>query len=86
MKILMVDVDGVLVRSHPVGWARDLEADLGLSPAFLHAEFFDIHWAEIAVGRATLPALTRWLFLGWNLVGLVVSLLWSRRHSVLAEN
>ncbi|MCA3728960.1 MAG: HAD family phosphatase, partial [Phenylobacterium sp.] len=47
MKILMVDVDGVLVRSHPVGWARDLEADLGLSPAVLHAEFFDIHWAEI---------------------------------------
>jgi APA family basic amino acid/polyamine antiporter len=32
----------------------------------------------------SLPALTRWLFLGWNLVGLAVYLLWSRRHSVLA--
>lgn len=32
----------------------------------------------------SLPALTRWLFLGWNLVGLVVYLAWSRRHSVLA--
>jgi putative hydrolase of the HAD superfamily len=52
----MVDVDGVLVRSHPVGWARDLEANLGLSPAVLHAEFLDIHWAEISVGRASLPA------------------------------
>jgi hypothetical protein len=28
--------------------------------------------------------LTRWLFLGWNLVGLIVYLAWSRRHSVLA--
>ena len=56
MKILMVDVDGVLVRSHPVGWARDLLADMGLSPAVLHAEFFDTHWAEIVVGRASLPA------------------------------
>lgn len=56
MNILMVDVDGVLVRSHPVGWARDLEANLGLSPAVLHAEFFDVHWAEIAVGKASLPA------------------------------
>ncbi|MCA3712553.1 MAG: amino acid permease, partial [Phenylobacterium sp.] len=33
----------------------------------------------------SLPALTRWLFLGWNLVGLVVYLAWSRRHSVLAR-
>jgi APA family basic amino acid/polyamine antiporter len=32
----------------------------------------------------SLPALTRWLFLGWNLVGLIVYLAWSRRHSVLA--
>lgn len=56
MRILMVDVDGVVVRSHPVGWARDLQADLGLSPAVLYAEFFDVHWAEIAVGRASLPA------------------------------
>ena len=32
----------------------------------------------------SLPALTRWLFLGWNLAGLAVYLAWSRRHSVLA--
>lgn len=56
MKILMVDVDGVLIRSPPGGWSRDLQADLGLPQHVLETEFFDIHWAEIAVGRASLPA------------------------------
>ena len=56
MKILMVDVDGVLIRSPPGGWFRDLQADLGLPQHVLETEFFDIHWAEIAVGRASLPA------------------------------
>lgn len=56
MKILMVDVDGVLIRSPPGGWSRDLQADLGLLQHVLETEFFDIHWAEIAVGRASLPA------------------------------
>ena len=56
MKILMVDVDGVLIRSPPGGWSRDLQADLGLPQHVLETDFFDIHWAEIAVGRASLPA------------------------------
>lgn len=56
MKILMVDVDGVLIRSPPGGWFRDLQADLGLPQHVLETDFFDIHWAEIAVGRASLPA------------------------------
>ena len=56
MKILMVDVDGVLIRSPPGGWSRDLQADLGLPQHVLETEFFDIHWAEISVGRASLPA------------------------------
>ena len=56
MKILMVDVDGVLIPSPPGGWSRDLQADLGLPQHVLETEFFDIHWAEISVGRASLPA------------------------------
>ena len=53
----MLDVDGVLLRGRPADglpWATGLEADLGVSPAALHASFFAVHWAEIVVGRAGL--------------------------------
>lgn len=53
----MLDVDGVLLRGRPADglpWATGLEADLGVSPAALHAAFFAVHWAEIVVGRAGL--------------------------------
>ncbi len=54
LKALMVDVDGVVIRPRPGGWAADLEADLGLSPAVLHDQFFGPHWADIVLGRAGL--------------------------------
>ena len=56
LKALMVDVDGVIVRSPHPGWRwdQDLEADLGVSPADLQARLFAPHWADIAYGRARL--------------------------------
>ena len=45
LKALMVDVDGVLIMPRLGGWAADLEADLGVSPAELAAQFF------AAIGR-----------------------------------
>jgi len=50
----MVDVDGVIIVPRPGGWAADLEADLGLSPAVLQAEFFKPHWNDVVLGRAGL--------------------------------
>ncbi|OYU71214.1 MAG: haloacid dehalogenase [Alphaproteobacteria bacterium PA2] len=54
-KILMVDVDGVIV--HPVhqgGWAAQIEADLGITRADLQANLFVPHWPSIIHGRADL--------------------------------
>jgi putative hydrolase of the HAD superfamily len=54
-KILMVDVDGVIV--HPVhqgGWAAQIEADLGISLAVLDAGLFKPHWSAIVLGQADL--------------------------------
>lgn len=56
-KVLMMDVDGVLVRGRPedgLPFSTDLEADLGLSPDRLRHEFFTPHWEEIVTGRAPL--------------------------------
>ena len=39
LRALMVDVDGVLIVPPPGGWAADMEANLGLSPAALHQHF-----------------------------------------------
>lgn len=57
--ILMMDVDGVIVR--PDGrrgdnrrWDADLKADLGIDPADLQRVFFGPHWRDIALGRADL--------------------------------
>lgn len=54
MKVLMVDVDGVLIRTPPGGWSRDLQADLGLPLQVLQSEFFGQHWNDVIVGRARL--------------------------------
>jgi putative hydrolase of the HAD superfamily len=54
LKALMVDVDGVIVRPRPGGWAVDMEADLGLSYAALAKHFFAVHWDDVAMGRADL--------------------------------
>ncbi|EJC82121.1 LOW QUALITY PROTEIN: haloacid dehalogenase superfamily enzyme, subfamily IA [Rhizobium leguminosarum bv. trifolii WSM2297] len=57
MKVLMVDVDGVLVHGRPADGLplfTYLERDLGLKPDLLQREFFQTHWGEIIVGRAAL--------------------------------
>jgi putative hydrolase of the HAD superfamily len=53
--ILMVDVDGVIVR-HPgtLGWSARIEEDLGVPRAALQALFFQRHWDDIVHGRAAL--------------------------------
>jgi len=56
-KILMVDVDGVIV--HPVhqgGWAAQIEADLGISREVLDAGLFKPHWNAIVMGQSDLQA------------------------------
>jgi len=54
-KLLMVDVDGVIVHPmHQGGWAAEIESDLGISRAELQSEFFTPHWHEIIRGRADL--------------------------------
>ena len=53
--ILMVDVDGVVVRpANPLGWSADIERDLGIPAAALQSRFFQVHWADVAHGRAGL--------------------------------
>lgn len=54
-KVLMVDVDGVVVRHpDPGGWSGRLEADLGISRELLGDAFFKVHWADVSHGRAAL--------------------------------
>lgn len=61
IKVLMLDVDGVLVSGRPADGKHqftDLERDLGLSRALLQAAFFDAFWQDIVMGRdALLPRL-----------------------------
>ncbi|KAB1089160.1 HAD-IA family hydrolase [Neorhizobium galegae] len=62
MKILMVDVDGVLVHGRPADglpFATDLERDLGLSLDVWQREFFKPFWPDIVTGREAIePRLT----------------------------
>jgi putative hydrolase of the HAD superfamily len=56
-RVLMVDVDGVLVNGRPKDGrhhATDLETDLGVPFERLQAEFFKPHWEAIVTGRAEL--------------------------------
>ena len=50
----MLDVDGVLIKPRPGGWAVDMEADLGLSRAVLAEHFFAVHWDDVVMGRTGL--------------------------------
>lgn len=53
--ILMVDVDGVIVRQpDALGWSAHIEEDLGVPRAALQALFFQRHWGDIVHGRAAL--------------------------------
>ena len=53
IKVLMVDVDGVVVR-RPDGrrWDLDIERDLGVAQADLQTHFFARHWPDLETGRA----------------------------------
>ncbi|QKK31519.1 HAD-IA family hydrolase [Rhizobium indicum] len=57
MKVLMVDVDGVLIHGRPADGLPHftyLERDLGLRVDLLQKEFFQTHWGDIIVGREPL--------------------------------
>ncbi|MGO8058804.1 HAD family hydrolase [Rhizobium johnstonii] len=57
MKVLMVDVDGVLIHGRPTDGLPHftyLERDLGLRFDLLQQEFFQTHWGDIIIGRAAL--------------------------------
>ncbi|MGZ9723297.1 HAD-IA family hydrolase [Rhizobium miluonense] len=62
MKILMVDVDGVLIHGRPsdgLPLFTYLERDLGLKLNVLQETFFKPHWLDIVTGRDALePRLT----------------------------
>ena len=54
IRVLMVDVDGVLVHGRPADGRpvfSELKRDLGLSLERLRAEFFNRHWEAIVTGR-----------------------------------
>jgi len=54
MKVLMVDVDGVLVHGRPADGLplfTYLERDLGLPVTVLQQEFFKPFWADIVTGK-----------------------------------
>lgn len=61
--ILALDVDGVIIDGFPRNrWDQTLEADLGICPARLTAEFFAPHWDEIMRGTKPVePPLTAFL-------------------------
>jgi putative hydrolase of the HAD superfamily len=62
IKVLMVDVDGVIVGHPERRWHHHMKRDLGLDPRLLFEEFFPFHWADVVEGRATLPdRLAAWL-------------------------
>jgi putative hydrolase of the HAD superfamily len=54
--VLVLDLDGVVVRSHPEGgrWDRHIERDLGLKPSHLQERFFRPHFRKIVTGEADL--------------------------------
>ncbi|MEI1250361.1 HAD family hydrolase [Rhizobium aouanii] len=57
MKVLMVDVDGVLIHGRPTDGLphfTHLERDLGLRVDLLQQEFFQTHWRDIIIGREAL--------------------------------
>ncbi|OHV26664.1 HAD family hydrolase [Rhizobium sp. RMa-01] len=63
MKVLMVDVDGVLIHGRPADGLPHftyLERDLGLRLDLLQQEFFQTCWGNIIIGREPLaPSLAK---------------------------
>jgi len=58
MAVLVLDVDGVVIRGHREGgrWDKNLERDLGIAPLALQENFFRPHWRRIAAGDADMRA------------------------------
>jgi putative hydrolase of the HAD superfamily len=54
--VLVLDLDGVVVRGHPEGgrWDKDIARDFGLEPRLLQTRFFQRHWSRIEIGEADL--------------------------------
>ena len=53
--VLMVDVDGVVVRHpDPSGWSARIEEDLGIPHQALQARFFKPCWDDVVHGRTPL--------------------------------
>lgn len=61
MKLLCVDIDGVVITGRAgdgAHWSTDLEPRFGITRAQLSAQFFKPHWSDIVTGRKPLrPAL-----------------------------
>ena len=52
LKILMVDIDGVLLgRTDGRRWDSDMERDLGIKPELVQEYFFKPHWPDILRGK-----------------------------------
>jgi putative hydrolase of the HAD superfamily len=55
MRVVMVDVDGVIVTHPDDGtWHSGLLADLGIDPVMLNDRFFRVHFDDVVLGRADL--------------------------------
>lgn len=56
MTVLVLDLDGVVVRGHPQGgrWDKDIARDFGMKPEHLQTRFFQKHWRRIEIGEADL--------------------------------
>lgn len=56
MTVLVLDLDGVVVRGHPEGgrWDKNLERDLRIDAAAVQEKFFRPHFQKIAIGEADL--------------------------------
>ena len=56
MPVLVLDLDGVVVRGHPDGgrWDKNLERDLGIDASAMQEKFFGPHFQNIAIGEADL--------------------------------
>ncbi|MNE19505.1 Phosphoglycolate phosphatase [compost metagenome] len=53
--VLMVDVDGVVIRHpDPSGWSARIEEELGVPRLALQARFFKTCWDDVVHGRAAL--------------------------------
>ncbi|MFW8695119.1 HAD family phosphatase, partial [Mesorhizobium japonicum] len=53
--VLMVDVDGVVVRHpDPSGWSARIDEDLGIPRHALQDRFFKTCWDEVVHARAAL--------------------------------